>query len=235
MTIKLPIDIETIPDQRPGAFERYLDAVEPPANYKKQETIDNWMLENAERVALESFQKTALNGLHGEICSISWALDDSDIQVLTRGADDMSEKELLDKFWDSLEFALNEMGGKSGRWPKLEWVGHNVLEFDLRFLKQRCLVNRVRPAYEIPADGRHGQGWVFDTMKEWSGWRGYVKQDDLCEAFGIAAPDWAQHVCAVDGSQVWELWRNGEYDLIALYNKLDVWKVYEIYKRMRGL
>lgn len=243
MSYQLYIDLETIPDQDPGAFEKYLDAVQPPGNIKKQESIDKWLLENAERVALENFHKTALNGLHGEICSIAWALNDGEIKNAIRYAyagtidtEDksiaISENELLEIFWNDLYTDLRELGGDQGNWPKVEWIGHNVLEFDLRFLKQRSIVNGVEPHRNIPADARHGTGQVFDTMKEWSGFRGYVKQDDLCDALGIVAPDWATHVAATDGSRVWELWRNGDYDLLSLYNKLDVWKVREIYKRM---
>jgi hypothetical protein len=234
MSRRIFIDLETIPDQDPGAFDKYLGAVEPPGNIRKPESIDKWFLENAERVALEKFQKTALNGLHGEICSIAWAIDDGEIhnEVRLGGEIHNLESELLEKFWDQLYTELRELGGKDGNWPKVEWVGHNVIDFDLRFLKQRCIINQVEPHRFIPADARHGTGQVFDTMKEWSGFRGYVKQDDLCDALGIAAPAWAQHVAATDGSQVWELWRNGDYDLLALYNKLDVFKVREIYKRM---
>lgn len=231
MSHRLFIDLETIPDQDPGAFNKYLDAVKPPGNYKKQETIDNWMLENAERIALEDFQKTALNGLHGEICSIAWAIDDGNIKNSIRTASD-SEATLLETFWEEFYTDLREMGGKDGNWPQVEWVGFNLLGFDLRIMKQRCIVNQVEPNRLIPADARHGSGQVFDCMVEWAGFRGYVKQDDLCDALGIVAPDWAQHVCAIDGSQVWELWRNGDYELLSLYNSLDVFKVREIYKRM---
>jgi hypothetical protein len=234
--MKLFFDIETIPDQRPGAFDRYLDAVEPPANYKKQETIDKWMLENAENVALENFKKTGLTGLHGEICSIAWALDDNDIFVITRGlAPVETEHELIDLFWNHLLQDIREVADREERanWPRLEWIGHNVLDFDLRFLKQRSIVRGIKPAHMIPADARHGGDHVFDTMKEWAGWRGYVKQDELIEALGIPAPDWIdEDILSIDGSKVWEIYREEDYGLIAEYNRLDVHYVREIHRRM---
>lgn len=231
MTIKLFFDIETIPDQRPDALDRHLDQVHPPRNYKNKDTIDAWMLENAERIANEEWMKTGLSGLRGEIVSIAWAIDDGEIRNHVR-TNSEAESDLLEAFWQDLHWQEHEFGGSTGKWPRIEWVGHNILEFDLRFLKQRSIITGVNPLHDIPADSRHGQGSVFDTMKEWCGFRDYVKQDDLCDALVIDAPGWATHVAATDGSKVWEMWSNEEYDLLGLYNKLDVWKVREIYRRM---
>jgi len=233
MSIKNYFDMETIPDQREGAFERYLDQVKPPANYKKQETIDKWMLENAEAEAEKDYLKTGLTGLHGEICSVSWALDDGEVKSLTRGLDGChSEARLLDWFWDDLTADVRKLtkAREQSDWAKLEWIGHNVIDFDLRFLKQRSIVNGIKPPFLVPADARHGGDWVFDTMKEWAGWRGYVKQDELVEALGIEVPDTIAQ--DIDGSMVWDLFKAGEFETIAEYNRLDVWKVRELHKRM---
>lgn len=230
MSLKLYADLESIPDQREGAFERYLEQVSPPGNYKKQETIDAWMLENAEAIALQDYKKTGLSGLHGEICSIAFALDDS--AIIQVGRTDMGdEKSLLLEFWDELG-AMAETLTPGGQMPRLEWVGHNIIDFDLRFLKQRSIICGIEPPFLVPADARHGQGSVFDTMKEWAGFRGYVKQDELVEVLGIDLPIWSAGLDDIDGSQVFDLWRNKEYEKIAEYNRLDVHKVREIYRRM---
>ena len=239
MSLKNFFDMETIPDQRPGAFDRYLDQVKPPGNIKKPESIDKWMLENAESAAEELYSKTGLNGLHGEICSISFAIESGDVHGLTRGLDGIeSEKVLLNEFWDLLsEVTRAQAANKdAAHWAKLFWIGHNVIDFDLRFLKQRSIINGIKPPFLVPADARHGGDWVFDTMKDWCGMYGsqrYVKQDELCEAFGIGKPEWIDDdILTIDGSKVWELYRDGEFGLIREYNRLDVWKVREMYNRM---
>lgn len=84
MSLRLYTDLESIPDQRPDAFNRYLDRVRPPGNYKKQETIDAWLAENAEAEAEKEYLKTGLNGLHGEICSIAWAIEDAEMNKIGR-------------------------------------------------------------------------------------------------------------------------------------------------------
>lgn len=222
MSDKLYFDLETIPDQREGAFERYLDQVIPPANYKKPESIDKWMAENAETAAAEKYAKTGLSGLYGEICSIGFAVGDGDVKTFTRGINADSEKHLLLQFFIALRKAWNA----DDNWPRFEWIGHNVIEFDLRFLKQRCFVNRVQPLVMVPADARHGNGSVFDTMKEWAGFRGYVKQDELCEVFGL------EQKPGMTGADVWPAYQAEEYERIAAYNAYDVQTVRDIHKVM---
>jgi len=233
MSLRLYYDSETLPEQTPNAFEKYLDQVTPPGNYKKQETIDAWMLENAEAIALQDYQKTGLNGLHGEICSVAFALDDGEIQSLTRTHEN-DEAWLLNKFWTALKVQTETLT-PGGHMSRLEWIGHNIIDFDLRFLKQRSIVNGIKPPYMVPADARHGSDWVFDTMKEWCGTYGsnrYVKQDELVEVLGIEPPIWSVGAMTVDGSQVWDLFKAGKFDVISTYNRLDVYKVREIHKRM---
>jgi len=240
MSINNFIDLETIPDQSDDAFANFLDQVRPPSNYKKQETIDKWLTENAEAEAEKNYLKTGLDGLYGEICSIGFAIENREPVVLTRGDSvSQNEEELLRQFWTVLQLEIDShltaenAHDDAKRWPKLQWIGHNVIDFDLRFLKQRSIVNGIKPTHVIPADARHASGQVFDTMKEWTGWRGYVKQDELVKALGIEIPSWGEKFNDTDGSQVWELFRKGHYTDIAGYNMLDVWKVREIYKRMR--
>lgn len=232
MSLKTVLDIETIPDQRPGAFERYIELVKPPGNYKKQESIDAWLAENAEAVAEQDYCKTALTGLRGEVCSIAYAIDDGEIQSITRGLHNLdNEYELLDLFWSCLKQDLEKHVKHDSGWARPLWIGHNIIDFDLRFLYQRSIINGVKMPWNLPVDARHGGDWVFDTMKAWAGWKGYVKLDELVEAFGIELPIWGDAVSQIDGSNVWELYRNGQFDVIAEYNKLDVWKTREVYKR----
>ena len=164
MSNKLYFDLESVPDQRDGAFERYLERVKPPGNYRKKESIDKWLAENAEAEAEALYRKTSLNGLHSEICSIAWAVNDQDIDAVTRGVDGIkSESQLLTCFWNSLadcvRMELDKLGAAGeARAPfaKLQWIGHNVIDFDLRFLHQRSIINGIRPTYFLPTEARHG-------------------------------------------------------------------------------
>ena len=211
-------DLETIPDPN-SSVDEYLEKIEAPGNYKKPESIEKWKQEKGREEAEQQYRKTALDGLYGEICSIAWAIDDDEVQSYTRD-ESLSEAALLSRFLQFISEA------KSRTRPV--WVGHNILEFDLKFLQQRFWVNNINPAeygVVLPVNERHGTH-VFDTMKAWAGWRGYVKQDALCKAFGLPVSD-------MDGSQVYDAWLAGEYEKIREYNESDVETVRELYRRMR--
>ena len=216
--MNLFIDLETIPSQAEGALEDASALVKVPANYKKPEAIEKYRQTHAE----EAYRKTALQGIAGEICSIAWAFDSKDICVCTRD-ETTSEGDLLQCFFYDLRFDDGR-----GEFQRITWIGHNLINFDLRFLKQRSLVNRIRCPVHIPADARHGSNNVFDTMKEWAGWRGYVKQDTLYAALG--GPPFENDT--MDGSQVWDLWKDGKFDELSEYNKRDVEKLRFIYNAM---
>lgn len=211
-------DMETIPDQSPDAMAETLANISPPGQYKKQESIDKWMAENAEAAAEEAYQKLGLHGISGEICSIAWAVDDGEIDSHIRLPGE-SEADLIDAFFADVRLGLNHDQ------TRLCWIGHNVIDFDLRFLKQRCIVNSIHPPLRIPADARHGQ-YVFDTMKAWGGWKGFVSQDALCKALGIPGKS------GMTGADVWPYYQAGRYKEIQEYNVEDVRIVREIHRRM---
>lgn len=213
--MNLFIDIETIPDQSENALEVAAENVKVPGNYKKPEVIEKYRQENAEAEWL----KTGLKGISGEICSIAWAIDDGEIIGNCRDST-TSEAWLLKHFCDCIKQEMD------GRIP--HWIGHNVIEFDLRFLKQRCLINNVRPPFIIPADTRHGNA-AFDTMKEWAGYRGYVSLDALAKAFGFEGKQ------DMTGKDVWPAFKAGEFDKIEKYNISDVDLTRKVYRRMQWL
>jgi len=110
-----------------------------------------------------------------------------------------------------------------------EIVGHNILGFDLPFIFQRCLVNKlvVRPFVTLGDFDVHG---VFDTMRRW--WfgdrRGRVSLDDLAWALGLETSKSE----AVEGSKVFELYQRGQLLEIREYNLRDVRLTRQVYERM---
>ena len=220
--MNLYLDIETIPDQREGAFESILENIKPPGQYKKEESIQKWKDTQGKEVAEEEYHKTGLKGISGEICSIAWAVDNGEIIASCRNQH-TSEAWLIRDFFACI---AQENKNGEGLWPMITWIGHNVIDFDLRFIKQRAIINKVRPNFVIPADAKHGGQFVFDTMKEWAGWKGFVSQDALAKALGLEGKG------DIDGSMVWDLYQAGEYEKIQEYNKNDVETVRKIYKRL---
>ena len=218
--LNLFFDIETIPCQCEGALQNHLDNIAAPARYKKQESIDKWIKDEGPAAAVEAWKKTALEGISGQIVSIAWAFDKFPVM----GSINLDERIVLTDFFDAVSDNIHPGEGK---YQRLTWIGHNIIEFDLRFLYQRAAINDMLPNFQIPTDARHGST-VFDTMKAWAGWKGYVKQDALYAALGGEPFENDD----MDGSQVWDYVQAGRYGEVLAYNKRDVSKIRYIYERL---
>lgn len=107
------------------------------------------------------------------------------------------------------------------------FVGHNVLDFDLRFICQRSIIHQIKPSRDIPF-ARFRSAPVFDTMQEWSKWgREHVSLDLLAKALGIPSPKES-----LDGSKVYPYYRAGKLAEIYEYCKRDVDTVRQVYRRL---
>lgn len=211
---RLFIDIETIPGQKEWIKEEAAEKVSPPGNYKKKESIDKWMEENAEKEADNLWRKTALDGSRGEIFCIGYSVDGAGVKVEREA----TEAETLHAFFNSLlEHDMN-----------FKWVGHNISGFDLRFIWQRCVINKVKPPVKIPYSAKPWDADIFDTMVEWAGIKpaGTKSLSDVCKAIGVDGKG------DIDGSKVWDYVKDGRYAEVDAYCMDDVSKVIKLHNMM---
>lgn len=226
--LKVPLDIETIPGQPEEAIKAEIaKTVGPPASFKKAETIADWHAGEGkyagekDKAIEELYRKTSFNGGVGEICSIAWSFGvQDDDQIYSIGGGDMSEAELLEFFFNSVFATMNDNKERLAPY----FIGHNIGNFDLKFLKHRAIVLGVKPPFAINPDGRHGSDY-FCTMEEWCGYRDMVSMDNLCKYLGIEGKG------DIDGSMVWDLVQARDFDTLDEYNRDDVTKVRKIYRR----
>ena len=160
----------------------------------------------------EIIKRLSLSAATARILCLAYALEppaDSPVAVL--GGD---EREILQSFWKlAIETNL--------------FVGHNVLDFDLRFIHQRSIIHQIKPSRELPF-ARFRSAPIFDTMHEWSKWgREHVSLDLLARALGIPSPK----EC-LDGSKVYPYYRAGKLAEICEYCKCDVDTVRQVYRRL---
>jgi len=107
------------------------------------------------------------------------------------------------------------------------FVGHNILDFDLRFIYQRSIIHQIKPSRDIPFT-RFRNAPIFDTMQEWSKWgREHVSLDSLSKALGVPSPKEN-----LDGSKVYPYYRAGKLAEICAYCKCDVDSVRQVYRRL---
>lgn len=107
-------------------------------------------------------------------------------------------------------------------------VGHNIINFDLPFIFQRCLANNIAVKPFVDLGEFHVQG-VYDTMRAWwLGGRNRAALDDIAWALGIQSSKTSE----VEGSRVFELYQAGKLAEIREYNLNDVRATRKVYERM---
>lgn len=153
---------------------------------------------------------TTFDGAFGRILCLSYAINDGQVVCLSG-----DEKEILEKFW------------QVAKGTDL-FVGHNILDFDLKFIWQRSVILGVKPSRDL-SFARYRQEPVFDIMQEWTKWeyRSGVSLDKLARALAIESPK-----KDIDGSKVYEYYKKGKLQEIYEYCNRDVEVTREIYKRI---
>ena len=234
----ITLDIESIPCQNLELWQEIeadaaeqlakdLEAVRPPANYKKEEAIAAFILEKQESMRAEfkdareaAYRRTALDGALGSVAVVGLAFGDEDPLSIDISA--TSERDML----KGLMLILNERCNAQVR-PC--FVGHNIAGFDLRFLWQRCVILGVKPSPWIPFDAKPWDtARIYDTMTQWAPDRDKrISLKRLCRALGVPTSKGD-----IDGSKVWDYWQAGKHAEVAEYCRADVVATRECHRRM---
>ena len=181
-----------------------------PNQFRRLVTVD------IETVSLNpSDVKGALDALTGRIVCIGLLIDDGE-HIAEIALTDQDEGLLLRRFWDTVQ-------------PSDVLVGHNVLEFDLPFIRQRSWILGVAPSRQIDCR-RYYTNEVVDTMAVWTNW-GYkkgVKLEDLGCVLGCGQKNG-------HGTNVGVWWAARDVESIAKYCLNDVRVTYRVFCRLMYL
>ncbi len=220
----LVFDIETIPDT--DGLKKLLDL--PPET-------------SAEDVANIAFhQRRQHNGSEflplqqHRVCAISCVLrSDEGFKVWSLGASDEPEAKLIQRFFDGIEKYTPQL---------VSWNGGG---FDLPVLHYRGLVHGIQaPRYWDMGDD--------DREFKWNNYisRYHMRHLDLMDLLALYQPranaplDEIAQLCGfpgklgMDGSKVWDAFKNGEIEAIRNYCETDVVNTYLVFLRfqlMRGV
>lgn len=202
--VKLFFDIETLPvtdDQKKAAIEITIKKLNGKNAKRKTKKFKDF-----------AFRQSAISGDFGQIFCIAYAINDETVQ-LAKG----SEKEILSNWW--------EVANKADL-----FIGHNIMEFDLRFIFKRSIVHKIKPCAKHLnlSFARYRNFPIFDTMREWEKWSSsYISLDSLAKILDLPTSK-----DVIDGSQVYDYYLKGKYEEIYNYCKKDVILTREVYKRM---
>lgn len=153
-----------------------------------------------------------------KIAAMSYAFDGEDIQVIVDREDYDAELDILDVFWEAVA---------RGYVP----VGYNILDFDIPVIQVRSMILRISPSLIEPIDTGPRTNKVLDLLQKRYGYREKpFGLKDLCGLLGIPinTPD-------VDGSMVWDLYKNKEFGKIAEYAASDLNATRELFHRYSGI
>jgi predicted PolB exonuclease-like 3'-5' exonuclease len=215
---KLYLDIETLP-----AGEKNHEALKYLFEKKK---VKKSKKEDCEKIG--DFEQyllgTSFDGAFGRILCIAYAIDDQPVECLCY---DQDETRMLKEFWEIVNSISSPSYNSNYPDHGVQFIGHNVMDFDLRFIYQRSIINKIKPAYDL-SFARYRSYPIFDTMKEWVQWSmNSVGLEHLALALGIPSPK-----DGIDGSQVYTFYQKGKIKEIAEYCQRDVETTRAIYKRM---
>jgi 3'-5' exonuclease len=222
----LYIDIETIP----GGERPRVEDLKCPGTYKKPDSIKAWYDDPARREEVEEvFRKTALDPWSGQIVCIAWKLVDEDYDdIVINTLDYNNELELLKEF----EFELRGYPKKQfDKMSVVHFIGHNIKSFDIPFLYLRAAKYDLKWLQQVIPNGFQ-RDRIYDTMEMCAVTARmtpdkYVGLDKACRFFGLDGKG------DIDGSMVYDLYKEGRYQEISDYCKADVERVIELHKRLR--
>lgn len=175
----------------------------------------------------KDLSKTALNGDYGRILCIGYCDDASDKSASgVLGWNDSTnnfrddERATLIEFWELLR-------GFNTRIDCI--VGHNIFDFDLKFIYKRSIILGVKPSVDF-SFARYRSQPVFDTMHEWEKWSygTRVKLDYLARVLSLPS----SKDSGIDGSCIASFYALGRHKEIHDYCLRDVVVTRAIYRKM---
>lgn len=154
---------------------------------------------------------TSFDGSFGRIVCIGYAIDDKPAEIFCD-----TEEKMLKDFWDVAKEANL-------------FIGFNCMDFDLRFIYQRSIINKVSPTKNL-SFRRYFHDPIFDVMYEWSKWnmKSLISLDTLAKALGVESSKGE----GIEGKDVWNAFQKGKIDEICEYCKRDVDVTRQIYHKM---
>ncbi|CAB4159270.1 Predicted 3'-5' exonuclease, PolB-like [uncultured Caudovirales phage] len=266
MSTPIFLDIETIPGQdehvighfKAKAFDEVdaelkavdakIEGIQAPSTYKDAAKIEAYV--NEKRAALEAerntllhsiperfdaaWRKTSLDGAFGNIFCVSIAIGDGlPFSIVNEDWTSPSgEAGLLLK----LDRELRDIQIETKHRGFL--VGHHIIGFDRKFIRQRGIVRRVQlPSIITDPVKPWERGVVFDTMAAWSDDpRDRISMNKLCLALGLEGKggdlDDGEDI---DGAKVWDFVKAGQGDKVVTYCEGDVIRTRNIFNRINGV
>lgn len=163
----------------------------------------------------ESGEGAALEAYSGRVLLVGMIIAGETVHI-----HDDDEARLLRRTWDILQTNAPD-----------RIVGHNVVNFDARFLVRRSFALGVGVPGRLFDDLHRYQPDIWtDTMHAWGAGdrKAYISLYNLCGALGLPLPKSGP----ITGANFAENWSNGNREACLAYNRQDLDVVAMIYERL---
>ena len=205
MLVEVILDIETLPPPQDSQIVLEKFGILDDERYRKLAVRPGYARILAIGVNILIDQKLEYAGVYGrEKGTLNFHLD---------------EKRTLQNFW-------NLIG--SYKRSKLLFIGHNILDFDLRCIWQKSIIQQVEPPVSI-SFARYRSDPVYDLMWQFTTWKHRISLDEMATLFGLES----SKRDGIDGSRVYDFFLAGKHREIGEYCLRDVELARQIYYRMR--
>lgn len=202
---KVFFDIETTPNLDVSEVIKGIELV-PPANYKSQAAIDKWIEKTMFNLEDEIVKECSLNPIYGKICSVAMIIDG--IEHSFCGVhEDVILKEVSQVL--PSHYVLYTFNGKA---------------FDVPFYNTRARINRYMT---LPEESKYQNVIHRDLFLHISNFGQFkapklgLNLKSVCKHLGISDRD-------EDGSQVYGLYQDKDWDALQEYNLNDVRDLVEL-------
>lgn len=205
----------------PVAYNRpvkmFLDIETLPADEKDKETLLDIYTRKSEKSkkdigSFEEFlENTGFDGSFGRICCFGYTIEDGPVKSL-----DGDEAQMLRDFWSAAA-------------PIDLFIGFNIIDFDMRFIYQRSIIQGVKPT-KLLNFARYRCEPIYDIMWEWIKWGNTPKPSlhSLAKALGLKS----SKESGIEGKDVAKAFLDGRIKEICKYCEADVEVTRQIFHKM---
>ena len=208
----LVFDVETIPIVTDEIRAEVAAGIVMPGNISRPDTVQAWESTRKPELIEAELARGGLFAERGRVLTFSYAINDAEPVCLY----DQEERTLLEQALAIIATADVV-------------IGHNIVSYDLQFLRQRCWANSL-PVPRKPFRAKAWDECIFDTLLAWSPDRDRrISLDRLCRVLGVQSPK----ASGFTGADVWPAYQAGRIDDIVRYALDDVIATRECGKKMQ--
>lgn len=213
---KIIIDIETIPNQSLKDKPEFDETTVKIGNIKDEEKIKEKINKAKKEFEDGLTKRMSLESNYCQIISLGYIMIDEENKVIKKGVlfDEQNDISILKNFIALYQGCI--------------LIGWNIKKFDIPVIWKRYIFNKMRAPFVNYRDllSPYYDKGAIDLMHVWNGSGNYGKMSECAKLLDIECKT------GMDGSMIYDAYKNNKFAEIKDYNMSDCECCLEIYKRI---